>query len=236
MDPVTDQETARARIGWMPDALGAWEALTVRETLVVAGRLYGATKQAAAARADELIAEVGLAELTSAPARVLSRGQKQLLGLARALVHHPRVLLLDEPASGLDPAARIALRELLRRLAGEGVAILISSHVLSELEEMVDSAVFVSRGATVAASGARARDWRIRLVGDPGDARESVARTLAGAEVRAERRSVLVAFSDEGAAAAALVALVQAGLPVAEFAPASGELEQAFLELKGAER
>ncbi|HLT68284.1 MAG TPA: ABC transporter ATP-binding protein [Microbacterium sp.] len=236
VDPVADPAAARARIGWMPDALGAWEALTAHETLVVAGRLYGATKPEADRRAAELLVEVGLADLSASPARVLSRGQKQLLGLARALVHRPRVLLLDEPASGLDPAARIALREMLRRLAAEGAAILISSHVLSELEEMTDAAVFMSRGATVAASGPRARDWRIRLVGDPVGARELVARALAGSEVRADRRSLLVAFADEAAAASALTAMVAAGLAVAEFAPASGALEQAFLDLKGAER
>ncbi|MFP3589602.1 ATP-binding cassette domain-containing protein, partial [Paraburkholderia sp. SIMBA_055] len=78
----------------MPDALGAWEALTAHETLVVAGRLYGATKPEADRRAAELLVEVGLADLSASPARVLSRGQKQLLGLARALVHRPRVLLL----------------------------------------------------------------------------------------------------------------------------------------------
>ena len=128
IDPVAAPEAARAILGWMPDALGAWPSLTARETLVMTSRLYGLDTAAAAGGAARLLDEVGLTHLADAPARVLSRGQKQRLGLARALVHDPRVLLLDEPASGLDPQARIDLRVLLRRLAAEGRTILISSH------------------------------------------------------------------------------------------------------------
>ncbi len=238
-DPEADPAAVRNRIGWMPDALGAWDSLSARETLTVAGRLYGAPKADAAARADELLREVGLQELAGSPARVLSRGQKQLLGLARALVHRPSVLLLDEPASGLDPAARIALRAHLRGLADAGTAVLISSHVLSELEEMVDDAVFLSAGATVdgraAAAAPRRRDWRIRVVG----AREAGAErwvdgaraALAGADIRVDRRDLVAAFPGEAEAADGLRALVAAGIPVAGFAPATGELESAFLGL-----
>lgn len=238
-DPVADPAAARARIGWMPDALGAWDSLTALETLVTAGRLYGATRHEARQRAEELLEEVGLADHGRSPARVLSRGQKQLLGLARALVHRPSVLLLDEPASGLDPAARIALRNHLRRLADGGAAILVSSHVLSELEEMVDDAVFMAAGATVERDvGATAgrRDWRLRIAGatHSGSApwRDEIARILPDAEVRVERRDLLLAFADETAAATGLTALVGAGVPVAVFAPAAGELENAFRDLE----
>ena len=244
VDPVADPSAARALIGWMPDALGAWESLTARETLIVAGRLYNASKHDAAVRADELLADVGLDDLASAPARVLSRGQKQLLGLARALVHRPRVLLLDEPASGLDPAARIGLRVLLRRLAGEGAAVVVSSHVLGELEEMIDDAVFISVGATVDGEGgeqARSRDWRLRIAGagEDGSApwRDAVAGILPdSADVRVERRSLIAAFPDDVSAAEGLRALVAADILVAEFAPAAGDLEHAFLGLTEGEQ
>lgn len=240
VDPVADPSSARALIGWMPDALGAWESLTARETLIVAGRLYDASKQDAAARADELLADVGLADLSSAPARVLSRGQKQLLGLARALVHRPSVLLLDEPASGLDPAARIDLRVLLRRLADDGATIIVSSHVLSELEEMIDDAVFIAAGSTVAhdsADESRSRDWRLRIAGadQAGSApwRDAVAGILPqDADVRVERRNLVVSFPDDVSAARGLRALVDADILIAEFAPASGDLEHTFLGLK----
>ncbi|WP_110588108.1 ABC transporter ATP-binding protein [Microbacterium suaedae] len=246
IDPVADPSAARERIGWMPDALGAWESLSARETLTIAGRLYGAPKAQAVDRADELLAEVGLGELATAPARVLSRGQKQLLGFARALVHRPSVLLLDEPASGLDPAARIALRRHLRALADDGAAILVSSHVLSELEEMVDDAVFMSEGATVAhqhdaSSHGQPRDWRLRVAGTrqsgPGPWRDAVARVLPEANIRIDRRDLVLAFPDEVHAAQGLSDLVAAGILVAEFAPASGDLESAFLQMKdGGER
>lgn len=240
IDPVADPAAARAVLGWMPDALGAWPSLTARETLVMTARLYGLDPEPSRAAA-RLLEEVGLSALADAPARVLSRGQKQRLGLARALVHDPRVLLLDEPASGLDPQARIDLRVLLRRLAAEGRTILVSSHVLSELEEVVDDAVFLVDGATVsrervAAAATRLRTWRIRLADrDATAAVLPVARALGldAALVPVDRRDLLLSFASDGDAASALAVLVGAGLPVAEFAAATGLLEHTFLDLEG---
>ncbi|PZU49117.1 MAG: multidrug ABC transporter ATP-binding protein [Microbacterium sp.] len=241
IDPVADPAAVRAITGWMPDALGAWPSLTARETLVMTGQLHGLDRDHAARGAERLLDEVGLRGLAATPARVFSRGQKQRLGLARALVHDPRVLLLDEPASGLDPQARIELRTLLRRLAAEGRTILISSHVLSELEEVVDDAVFIVDGATVssdrvAAAASRHRTWRIRLADrDAQAAALPVAQTLGldAALIPIDRRDLLVAFDSDAGAAAALAALVSAGLPVAEFAAATGMLEHTFLDLEG---
>jgi len=240
VDPIADPAAARRVLGWMPDALGAWGSLSARETLVVTGRLYDLPRAAARDRADELLRLVDLAPLAAAPARVLSRGQKQRLGLARALVHDPRVLLLDEPASGLDPQARVALRVLLRRLAGEGRTVLISSHVLSELEEVVDDAVFMVAGATVsaervAAASQRRRAWRVRLADAAAGA--SVAAVAAAlsrepGSLATDRTGVLVGFASDTEAAAALGALVRAGLAVVEFAPATGDLEHTFLDLR----
>ena len=240
VDPVAHPAAARALLGWMPDALGAWPALTSRETIAVTGELYGMTRTRARARAGELLAELGLDALADAPARVLSRGQKQKLGLARALVHDPGILLLDEPASGLDPQARIDLRVLLRRFAAEGRTVLISSHVLSELEEVIDEAVFLVAGQTVsservAAAASRMRTWRIRLVD-----RDATAAVLPVAQalgldagvLPTDRRDVLVGFSSDADAAHALAALISAGLPVAEFSAATGMLEHTFLDLR----
>lgn len=244
VDPVADPAAARALLGWMPDALGAWSSLTARETIVMTGRLYDLAPDIAKSRAAQLLQEVGLDQLADAPARVLSRGQKQRLGLARALVHDPRVLLLDEPASGLDPQARIELRQLLRRLAADGRTILISSHILSELEEVVDDAVFLLQGATVsservAEAATRQRTWRIRLADR--DATASVlpvaqALGLDAALLPVDRRDVLVGFASDGDAAAGLAALVGAGLPVAEYSAATGLLEHTFLDLEGGAR
>ncbi len=241
LDPVADPAGVRRIVGWMPDALGAWPSLTARETLVMTSRLYGIAPADAERGAARLLDELGLAELADTPARVFSRGQKQRLGLARALVHNPSVLLLDEPASGLDPQARIELRTLLRRLAGEGRTVLLSSHILSELDEVVDEAAFVVEGTSVssdriAQAATRVRTWRIRLADrDATAAVLPVAQTLGldAALVPIDRRDLLVAFDSDGAAEAALGALVRAGLPVAEFAAATGLLEHTFLDLEG---
>ncbi|MCT9818949.1 ABC transporter ATP-binding protein [Microbacterium sp. W1N] len=244
VDPVVDPAAARALLGWMPDSLGAWPNLTARETIVTTARLYDLDRQVAAARAAQLIREVGLDDVADAPARVLSRGQKQRLGLARALVHDPRVLLLDEPASGLDPQGRIDLRRLLRRLAADGRTVLLSSHILSELEEVVDDAVFLVQGQTVsadrvAAAAGRTRTWRLRLADrDATAAVLPVARALDldAALIPIDRRDLLVAFVSDADAARALAALVSAGLPVAEFSAATGMLEHTFLDLEGGDR
>lgn len=171
----------------------------------------------------------------------LSRGQKPKLGLARALVNDPQVLLLDEPASGLDPEARVHLRVLLRRFAAEGRTVLISSHVLSELEEVVDDAIFLVAGSVVDGAAARVattRAWRVRLAGASAERLSSDSWQVASAlgvareSLGADRGAVLVGFEGEDAAASALRKLVEAGLHVAEFSPAQSSLEHAFLNLR----
>lgn len=238
IDPVAEPQRARAVIGWMPDALGAWGALTVRETLVTTGRLYDLSRDQATDRAEALIDLLDLRALAASPARVLSRGQKQRLGLARALVHDPRVLLLDEPASGLDPEARVHLRVLLRRLADEGRTILISSHVLTELEELVDDAAFLIAGESVsadrvAATAQRQRVWRVRVAGaEPDAGAAAVAAALGRPSVAVDRVGVLVPFAGDADAAAGLRALIGADVQVVEFAPSTGRLEQTLLDLR----
>ena len=232
LDPLQDAAGVRAVTGWMPDVLGSWASLTTRATLELTGRLYHLSKPRAAARAEELIALVGLGELADQPTRVLSRGQKQRMSLARALVHDPAVLLLDEPASGLDPEARVDLRILVRSLAAEGRTVLVSSHVLAELEEMADDAVYVQAGETVDPGRLEAlrdapRLWRVRAE-DPA----ALDAALAGrSDVSADHLGRLVPVRDEAAAADLLAGLVRDGIRVVAFAPASGEMERTFLEL-----
>ena len=250
-DPVRQPDEVRARMGWMPDILGSWASLPVRATLEIAGRMYRLPKPAARRRAEELLELVGLTELAAQPTRVLSRGQKQRLSLARALVHDPSVLLLDEPASGLDPAARVDLRVLLQRLAEEGRTVLVSSHVLAELDEMATSAVYLDAGVSVsaeriAASRAGLRPWRVRALGaGPAAADDADSTALADAlravgvpaeRISADHLGLLVGVRDEGDAAALLAALVTRGVAVSSFAPAFGELEQTFLDLHRGDR
>lgn len=232
LDPMHDAAAVRAITGWMPDVLGSWASLTTRATLELTGRMYELSKPRAAARAEELIALVGLAALADQPTRVLSRGQKQRLSIARALVHDPAVLLLDEPASGLDPEARVELRVLVRSLAAEGRTVLVSSHVLAELEEMADDAVYVRGGSTVGADLVDAvrdapRQWRVRAVDEA-----ALDAALAGvAGVGADHLGRLVPVRGEEDAADLLARLVAAGVRVVSFAPAAGDMERTFLEL-----
>jgi ABC-type multidrug transport system ATPase subunit len=232
IDPLQDPTGVRAITGWMPDVLGSWASLTTRSTLELTGRLYGLSKQRSAQRAEELIALVRLDELADQPTRVLSRGQKQRMSLARALVHDPAVLLLDEPASGLDPEARVDLRVLVRSLAAEGRTVLVSSHVLAELEEMADDAVYVQHGETVDADRVEAlrdapRLWRVRAE-DPA----ALDAALAGRTgVSEDHLGRLVQVADDAGAADLLAELVRSGVRVVAFAPAAGEMERTFLEL-----
>ncbi|GAA3815931.1 ABC transporter ATP-binding protein [Cellulomonas soli] len=246
-DPVADGPQARARTGWMPDAFGTWDSLTAREVLLTFAAASWISPSVARRRVDELLATVHLSEFADRHASVLSRGQKQRLGLARALVHDPQVLLLDEPASGLDPRSRVDLRLLLRDLADQGRTILVSSHVLTELEEMADDAVFVSRGRTVTDAGIDAtvdapRAWRVRALSlaaltrwltsvgaawspDDGGPDNHLAPPTDGPG------AVLVQIAGDDGAATLIRDAVAAGVPLVSVAPAGGVLEQAYLAL-----
>ncbi|MCU1507330.1 MAG: transporter ATP-binding protein [Microbacteriaceae bacterium] len=235
-DPIENTAAVRSMLGWMPDILGSWAALTVRATLETTGRLYSMDRMTAAARASELIALVGLEQLANQPTRVLSRGQKQRLSLARALVHDPEVLLLDEPASGLDPGARIELRTLVRRIAAEGKTVLVSSHVLAELDDMADDAVYLEGGITASAdrierTKTSARSWRIKSSAVPALKAQLALAGIADVDVVEDRLEILVPLDGEAAATELLGRLVTAGVPISAFAPAVGELEHTFLDL-----
>ena len=234
-DVVRENLLARSAIGWMPDSFGTWDALTCSEILTTFGLAYGLKRVAAASRARALLEQLFLSEFIQSPARVLSRGQKQRLGLARALIHDPQVLLLDEPASGLDPRSRIDLREIVRGLAEQGKTILISSHVLSELEEFTDHAVFLSKGRTVVADPGdyevTARGWRLGAL-DPMALRSFLTsidipfRDASGAP-----SEVIVSLGSTESAAQLVHAAVKAGVPLHTLAPMAGRLEETYLQM-----
>ena len=237
IDPEKDPSAARSKIGWMPDTLGVWEALTAREILTTMGRFYHLPKATLAARVDELLERVNLSALADQKARVLSRGQQQRLSLARALLHDPQVLLLDEPASGLDPGSRVALRSILRELAGEGKAIVVSSHVLAELDEIADGAVFVNQGRTVllqSVDQAASQGRKYSIAALDAAALSAALASLGVAFVlgTGRRDSVVVTVGSEILAANLLRDLIGAGVPVTDFGPATGALEETYLRME----
>lgn len=247
IDPAKDSPTVRARVGWMPDQFGAWDSLRVAEVLQVMGRAYFLDPLELQQRVDDLLRLMDLVSLAQQPAHVLSRGQKQRLGLARTLVHRPSVLILDEPASGLDPASRRRLLRVVRASAAEGTTVLISSHILSELEEMADHVVFMDAGhavdeSSVKALASRPRPWRIESLDV--DALTAALRALGvrHGEITAPQSAasghaeVTVQLPDEATAARLLADLTGKQAQVVAFGPATGRLEAAYLSSAAAHR
>lgn len=171
----TDQAGVRRKLGYMPDFFGVYPELKAGEYLEFYAACHGVPSDRRAAVMADLLRLVDLSHRRDSYVRGLSRGMQQRLGLARALVHDPAVLLLDEPASGLDPRARMELREVVRELGRMGKAVLISSHILAELADLCTHIAIVDGGRVVTAGSV-----------------EEVTRRLQGG------RSVRVQVLDEG--------------------------------------
>ncbi len=144
-------EQARRLIGYVPDALPMHRDISVHEYLDFFARAYGLMAMQRRQVIENIEEFTNLTGIREKNLYTLSKGMKQRVSLARALIHDPPVLVMDEPAAGLDPRGRVELRELLRILSGQGKAILISSHILTELSEICDSAVIIEQGRIITA-------------------------------------------------------------------------------------
>ena len=242
-------DEVRRVIGFMPDVFGVYDDMKVWEYLDFFARCYGLPAAARRRMVTDLLELVDLADRRDDYVQTLSRGMEQRLCLAHALVHDPKVLLLDEPASGLDPRARVELRELLRELRSLGKTILISSHILPELEELCTSVAIVDRGQVLAQG--RVSDierrlrfgavLRVRLLLE-GEALEAARDRLAADQDVAsasllEDGTIELGFRGDDAASARLLAdMVAAGLPVVSFARAASDLEELFLQVTAPDR
>jgi ABC-2 type transport system ATP-binding protein len=217
-DPSRQPREVRRRLGYMPDVLGVYDGLRVGEYLEFFAASYHVPKSRWAATVDALLELVDLGSKRDAMVNSLSRGMKQRLSLARALVHDPDVLVLDEPASGLDPRARIELRNLLRELRQMGKTIVVSSHILTELAEMCTEIGIMEKGRLLAAGSPSS------IRGSMGAGRQIRVRLAGGGE-----RTYTVADDDEQARL--LRSLLDEGLPVLEFAQAGDGLEELFMQI-----
>lgn len=231
------------QIGYMPDFYGVYQDMLVWEYLDFFARCYRLAPERRRHITDELLDLVDLSDKRDDYVHTLSRGMRQRLCLAHALVHDPDILLLDEPASGLDPRARLEMRELLRELRSMGKTILVSSHILSELAELCDAVGVIDHGRLVASgsiedirkSAAYARKMVVRLLGNPATAAEilqSHPLVRSVSVVGEDPYNAEVRFSGGDSEAASLVeSLVNSGVQVALFGEASAELEDLFLQL-----
>jgi ABC-2 type transport system ATP-binding protein len=242
-------DEVRRVLGFMPDVFGVYDDMKVWEYLDFFARCYGLPAAARRRMIADLLELVDLADRRDDYVQTLSRGMEQRLCLAHALVHDPKVLLLDEPASGLDPRARVELRELLRELRALGKTIVISSHILPELEELCTSVAIVDRGQVLAQG--RVTDierrlrfgavLRVRLLLE-GAALEAARDTFAAdADVASasilEDGTIELGFrGDDEASARLLAASVSAGLPIVSFARAASDLEELFLQVTAPDR
>jgi ABC-2 type transport system ATP-binding protein len=237
-------DQVRRVLGFMPDVFGVYDDMKVWEYLDFFARCYGIAPAGRRRMIGDLLELVDLADKRDAYVQTLSRGMQQRLCLAHALVHDPQVLLLDEPASGLDPRARVELRELLRELRSLGKTILISSHILPELEELCTSVAIVDRGQVLAQG--RVTDierrlrfgavLRVRVLAEGAALTAAVDHFIADPDVASatllEDQTIEIAFrGDDEAAARLLARAVASGLRVVTFARAASDLEELFLQV-----
>lgn len=149
IDAIHDRQEVKKKIGYMPDFFGVYDNLKAMEYMEFYASIYGIEGAEAKKLCYDLMELVNLSDKTESYVDGLSRGMKQRLCLARSLIHNPELLILDEPASGLDPRARVEMKEILKNLSSMGKTILISSHILPELSEMCSSIGIIEHGKMV---------------------------------------------------------------------------------------
>jgi sodium transport system ATP-binding protein len=149
-DAATDAETVRRRLGVLPDARGVYKRLTARENIEYFGRLHGMAEADIARRAEALIAALGMQDVADRQTEGFSQGQRTKTAIARALVHDPRNVILDEPTNGLDVMTTRAMRGFLGQLRAEGRCVIFSSHIMQEVAALCDRIVVIAKGRVVA--------------------------------------------------------------------------------------
>ncbi len=240
-------EKVRKLVGFMPDSLPVHNDISVREYVDFYARAYNVQNPTRTRIVNEVMDFTDLHVIADKTLNALSKGMKQRVSLARALVHEPKVLILDEPANGLDPRARVQMRELFKALAENGMAILISSHILTELGEICDGVVFIEKGKLLDAGTIseisqrrsnetleaeirllRSDDWEerlkqlsIRLLEIPNVTNPAVA----GDHIE------LTIEDGEATAAAILRQLINDGFPIVDFRLKNNQLEDLFMTI-----
>ncbi|URN96868.1 MAG: ABC transporter ATP-binding protein [Candidatus Pristimantibacillus lignocellulolyticus] len=240
IDVTEHPHLVRRKIGYMPDFFGVYDQLKTDEYLHFYGASYGLTKPERDVLIPQLLELVNLSDKREAYVDSLSRGMKQRLCLARSLVHDPELLILDEPASGLDPRARIEMREILKELKSMGKTIIISSHILPELAEMVDEIGVIEHGEMIAVGNISniqqqlmaKRLITIKLVNGQEQLKAFLSDHALVQGMFIDGASVQVQFSgNDDEQATLLRSIIEAGYPVVAFQEAQTDLEDIFLAI-----
>jgi ABC-2 type transport system ATP-binding protein len=238
---VNDPDRVRQRLGFMPDSFGTYPNVNVREYLDFFARAYelrGADRQRVIRRVMEF---TRLDVLADKPIDGLSKGMKQRLCLGRALIHDPAVLVLDEPAAGLDPRARIELRDMIRQLTKRGKTVLISSHILTELAEICDRVAILERGRLIAVGSVEEiqkqgqtvhHTVEVSVIDGKDTFAEWLARQAGISQIQQEGPSVrFLHEGDHEADADLLKAMIDAGFRVTAFGARRHSLEDVFMQV-----
>lgn len=243
IDAQENPDDAQRIIGFMPDFAPVYEDLKCWEYLDMFASAYKIPKPLRRGRIEEELARVNLTEKRDVPAGTLSRGMKQRLTLAKTLLPDPSVLLLDEPASGLDPNARIELKQIIRSLSSQGKTVLVSSHILSEMTEFCTCVAIMERGrmivqgtiADVQAKFSEGTELHLRVLGNVQEALAWISQysgvTSAVADTNPEHLFVKMVTRDDADIADFLKAMIDQNFRVVSFAPRREGLEDLFLKV-----
>ncbi|MBO5089009.1 MAG: ABC transporter ATP-binding protein [Lachnospiraceae bacterium] len=250
VNALTNPDDIKRKVGYVPDFFGVYDNLKVMEYMEFYGSMYGMDKADVDEIADGLLELVNLSDKKDVFVDTLSRGMKQRLCVARALIHNPDLLVLDEPNSGLDPRARFEMKEVLKNLGAMGKTIIISSHILPELAEMCTSIGIMERGHLIASGkvdeimqktkGSQPIHLRAVLSSDEEEEtqKESLTRLLKEQpnveKVTQTEDELLISFNGNDEDAAILLkSLVDANIRISNFYREKEDLESLFLEITG---
>ncbi|MEM8732574.1 MAG: ABC transporter ATP-binding protein [Planctomycetota bacterium] len=237
-------------VGYMPDKFGSYDNMRVREYLDFFGAVFGLKGSGRQKRIEEVMEVSNVSYMQDKFVESLSHGMQQRVGIARTLLHDPEVLIFDEPANGLDPKARIEMREILLHLAAQGKTLIVTSHILPELARICDTVAIVTGGRLQAFGQldevmrdlCPKRSYEVQLVdsGDMDNATKVIASQISeedrqGLDVSPQERTIRFPTADtEAVLSGVLGKLIGAGVQVAQFREVAGDLEDAFLQVAAA--
>lgn len=242
IDALNNNELIKRKVGYVPDFFGVYDNFKVMEYMEFYGSMYGLEGEAVRKTSLGLLDLVNLSDKQDAYVDGLSRGMKQRLCVARALIHNPQLLILDEPASGLDPRARFEMKEVMKNLGSMGKTIIISSHILPELGEMCNCIGVMEKGNLVASGkveeitkhSRHSNPLTIQILENKELAIQILKQTPLVEKISIRDDAIIIAFSgDDNEMAQLLSSLVMNGVKVCNFNREKGNLETLFLEITG---